>query len=105
MAKIKFGVDYVMPQLTQVASLVTPKNTMPILGCILCNVREEDLIVTASDGETWLQRHCPLLESDCDLDFCVDAKDFLSALKNLQGGGVSLNIDNDTRTIVGDYGK
>lgn len=105
MAKIKFGVDYVMPQLSQVASLVSPKNTMPIFGCILCNVRGEDLIVTASDGETWLQMHCSLLESDCDLDFCVDAKDFLSALKNLQGGGVTLNIDNDTHTIVGDYGK
>lgn len=108
--KFKFNVNDMMPQLTQVASMVGQKNTMPILGCVSFSVNDvmgkyTEMTMTASDGESYLSMITNVLSTDEEIHFCVDAKDITSALKNLSGLDVEICLDEGTHTLIGSYDR
>lgn len=80
----KFVVKEILPQLVQVASVVKSKNTLPILDDVLFSVSHENVVMlTSSDGETWLSMKANLIECDGDFAFCINARNIVSAFKNL----------------------
>ena len=104
MEKISFQVNEVLPMLTQLAKVVSTKNTMPILSKILFEVDGDILHAIASDGETWLKMNYQLNSSMGNYSFCVESKDFVSALSNLSGYELTLDIDLDGKKVCGNYG-
>lgn len=106
--KISFNVNEILPQVTQVASVVNQKATIQILADIILKSYTDKngdvcLMVTASDNETFVSMKAPLLqESDTDFAIAINAKDFLSTLRNLSGLSVSIETK-DNQTCVGTY--
>lgn len=98
--EIKFNVDSILPQLTQVASVVNPKNALPILGSILiCFDKDKDAILTASDGEVTLTAKA-IVESSDSAKICIDAKMLLQTLRGLTGRDVTLTFDTNGNNII-----
>lgn len=108
--KITFNVDYVIGRLGGIASVVNQKNVITALENFMCVAREDNrlLTVVASDGETWIGSTIQMESIDCEDDvksFCVNAKDFVSTLKNLSGLRVSIDVDSKLKVATGDYGN
>lgn len=111
MAKLKFVVDDLLPQLSQVVGVVNSKNSLPILNDVLFVTRigngadERRLSLTTSDSETWLTVYVPNAEFDTEMMFCVAATDIYKALANLKGKTVAMTIDESAHTVTCDYGN
>ena len=104
MKKLYFKTSEVLPSLMQVAKVVSPKNTLPILGDILFKVHDSStLVLTASDGETWVSTKTPIIDGDEGLSFCIDAKDITSTLSSLSGRDVTLTLDETSTVLDGKY--
>jgi DNA polymerase-3 subunit beta len=107
--KISFNADVMLRTTSQLASIVAPKNSMPILDNIRMKINGDanKIEMMASDGETWLTMSSEIIESDCkeNIVLCVNASDFVAALRNLTGQTITLNIDESSHTIKGDYNK
>lgn len=108
MKKISFDVKDVLSQLTQVASIVAAKNTMPILRCVKFetkNVNDTTLLkMTTSDGETWVSAVANI-DGDEGINVCMAANDILHGLQNLSDSHVTLEIDEEKNTVICHYGK
>lgn len=108
MKKISFDVKDVLPQLTQVASIIAAKNAMPILRCVKFetkNVNDTTLLkMTASDGETWVSAVANI-NGDEGINVCMAANDMLRGLQNLSDSYVTLEIDEEKNTVICHYGK
>lgn len=107
--KIVFNVNEILPQVTQVCSVVNPKAPMQILSdIVLKTYRTSDgelcLMTTGSDNETFVSIKSSIM-SDSEDGFCVaiNAKDFLSTLRNLSGQTITLETDESAHTIKGTY--
>lgn len=99
--KIKFNTDELLPVIGNCAAIVNSKNSLPILSNILVesNDLQNDIVVTTSDGETWLSCKANVIESDKNVRFCVNANDIYKALSNLKGKVVEFDI-NEQKHIV-----
>ena len=102
--EVRFVVDSVLSQLTQVASVVNPKNALPILGSILLSFeKDKDSVISASDGEVTLATKIQV-ESNETAKICIDAKMLLQTLRGLTGREVTLTFDvNGGNIIQGKY--
>lgn len=111
---ITFPVGNILPQLTQVASVVNPKNTLEILNNVLVTVTNDgDATMLASDSENWLQMTA---ESDRPLSsengnktlakFCINANDLVKSLKALSNDMVvELSLDTEAHLATFKYNK
>ena len=65
--------------------VINPKNALPILGDILCEVDEQErtLMMTASDSEIWLRHTLALESAEGGGKFCVPATRLMDALGEL----------------------
>lgn len=98
--EVKFNVDSVLSQLTQVASVVNPKNALPILGSILLSFeKDKDSVISASDGEVTLVTKIQV-ESNETVKICIDAKMLLQTLRGLTGREVTLTFDTNGNNII-----
>lgn len=98
--EINFNVDSVLSQLTQVASVVNPKNALPILGSILLSFeKDKDSVISASDGEVTLATKIQV-ESNETAKICIDAKMLLQTLRGLTGREVTLTFDTNGNNII-----
>ena len=106
MERIIINVSDVLPYLTKAVSVVAPKNTMAILADVLVKTYrnskgESMMMITGSDGENTLSVAAPVEESEPDIRFAVNAKDFLNVLSTLGGHTVALEKDNEANVING----
>lgn len=98
--EVKFVVDSVLSQLAQVASVVNPKNALPILGSILLSFeKDKDSVISASDGEVTLATKIQV-ESNETAKICIDAKMLLQTLRGLTGREVTLTFDTNGNNII-----
>ena len=81
--EIKVNALELSKRLEQVAKVVANKNVMQILADVMIEIRSGIMILTASDSEIWLSLKCPIVSSEQDVKFCVNAKDLLELTKNL----------------------
>lgn len=102
--EVRFVVDSLLSQLAQVASVVNPKNALPILGSILLSFeKDKDSVISASDGEVTLATKIQV-ESNETAKICIDAKMLLQTLRGLSGREVTLTFDvNGGNIIQGKY--
>lgn len=111
---ITFPVGNILPQLTQVASVVNPKNTLVILNNVLVTVTMDgDITLLASDSENWLQMTAhndrPFSSEhgeDVLATFCINANDLVKSLKALPNDMVvELSLDTDSHLATFKYTK
>jgi DNA polymerase-3 subunit beta len=92
-----------------VSKVINTKNTMPILNNFLMELRDGQLILTASDLENTLTGSLPVLEVEGEGRFCVDGRRLTDLLKSMPDIGITFAIDDETLAIEvtynGDKGK
>ena len=77
--------------------VINPKNALPILADIMCDVREQDKVVlmTASDGEAWITITIGLTEAEGGGKFCVNANSLNDAIAQLTGQPLTIIADTE----------
>ena len=106
---IKFNSKELASDLSIVASIVNPKNVLPILANVnIKSVTDNNtthLMLTASDNESWLSLKAHCIYADDNVDFCVDAKDFLQQCRTLGDKMISAEIEGNSMTCKYDNGQ
>ena len=65
------------------SKVINAKNALPILGDILCEVKEQQMVMTASDSEVIVTTTVPLDTMEGEGRFCVGATQLKDALSQL----------------------
>lgn len=102
---LQFATNEITTQLAQLASVVNSKNTLPILDNVLFDVKDNVVRLTASDGDTWLSVRAEVNSHDVEMHFCINASDFLKALKNLDDTIVTIELDETKHIATCNYGN
>ena len=104
MSKIKFKTSEVLPKVAQVAQVVNQKNTIAVLeNLVLETYNGMFLVITASDGETWLQVSTRVEILEGDVKCCINAQRLNTALKslgNVQDVEVEFNEQNHIAKFI-----
>jgi DNA polymerase-3 subunit beta len=87
------------------SKVVNSKNSLPILGDVLFETKNDVLVVTVSDGEQWLSQKCEVISCDQELRFCVGATEFTNAINNLGDMPITITLDEQTKTFTCEYGN
>lgn len=103
--EIKVNSSELAKKLEQVTKVVATKSAIPILSDVLVEAKGNVMLLTTSDSEVWLSIKCPLLGNFDGLKFCVNARDLLELVKNLNDGEVAISIDEESQQMLCDYGN
>ena len=103
--KVEFKTTDVLPKLTQVASVINAKSNLLVLMSVCITIKGDSVIITASDGETWITERAGIISSEEDCVFCVNAQDILKCLRTLDDVTVTMTFDDEKKILTCDYGK
>ena len=87
------------------SKVVNSKNSLPILGDVLFETKNNVLVATVSDGEQWLSQKCEVISYDQELMFCVGVSEFTNAINNLGDMPITITLDEQTKTLTCEYGN
>lgn len=84
------------------SKVIVPNNSLPILSCILCEVSDTRITMTASDAETDIITNVDLETMEGEGRFCVDAKKLIDALAQLPEQTITIlaTTESDNRFII-----
>ncbi len=68
---------------TMLSKVINLKNALPILGDIMCEVKGQEMLMTASDGEVTMSTTIALETAEGEGRFCVTAEKLKDALSQL----------------------
>lgn len=80
-------------RLLSLSRVINSKNTLPILDCFLFEVRDGQLIVTASDSENVMQSTMPLESFEGEGMFAVNSQTIIDAVKELPEQPLNIDIN------------
>lgn len=73
---------------------------IPILDCVKIKVSNDTITIVSSDNENAISKKVKYIESNGDITFCVNYKDFASYIKLLNVETFSLQVsDNDVKVV------
>lgn len=99
--EIKFSNKTFLPKLNQVVGVVSQKTAIPILSCVRIDVANNEIRLTASNGDATLTMKAELISCDFDnKSFCVESADFSKALRNLGEIDVRITLDESTHIMT-----
>lgn len=87
----------------QVSKVANSKNSYSILECLLFEVKNSTLSITASDSETTLITTLPVISCDCDGSFAINAKNIQDSVKEIPEQPVTFDINPDNHEIKVTY--
>lgn len=92
---MKFNVSSakLFAQLQAVSRVVASKNSLPILDCVLFELRDQVITLTASDSETTIQTSLDVENAEGSGKVAFDAKLLLGTLKEFQEQPLTFTID------------
>lgn len=103
---IKFQSASLLPALSLSSKVINAKNVMPILNDFRIEVvGNNELSITASDGETWLTMQAQASEAPDETTLCIEAKSLLQVIANLNGKDIAMEIDDDKHIVNLKYDK
>ena len=85
--------------------VINAKNSLPILGDVLFDAKNDVLVATVSDGEQWLSQKCEVISCDQEFKFCVGATELTSAVNNLGDMPITITLDESTKVFTCEYGN
>ena len=86
-------------RLSTLSKVITNKNAIAILECFLFEVRDGQLIITASDSENVMKATCQLDETDGNGSFAVSSQTILDAVRELPEQPLSFDVDTDKLVV------
>ncbi|HZK03150.1 MAG TPA: DNA polymerase III subunit beta [Bacteroidaceae bacterium] len=90
-------------QIQAIGRVISSRNTLPILECLLMSVEDKTLTITASDNETTLKTTVELYESDNNGDIAISSKTLIDALKEIPEQPLTFEINKDTYEVCIKY--
>lgn len=98
---MKFDVSSsaLLTRLQSISKVIASKNTLPILDSFLFQLKEDKLIITASDVETRLVTTVDVINASGSGLFAVSAKILLEPLKKLPEQPLTFDINDDNMEI------
>lgn len=102
---VKVNSSELAKKLEQVVKVVANKSVMQILADVMIEVRGNVIVLTTSDSEIWLSVKCPLTEDAQEAKFCVNARDFIELIKNINDREIVMSIDTESCRLLCDYGN
>ncbi|MDR2919086.1 MAG: DNA polymerase III subunit beta [Tannerella sp.] len=98
---MKFDVSSsaLLTRLQSISKVIASKNTLPILDSFLFQLKEDKLIITASDVETRLITTVDVINASGSGLFAVSAKILLEPLKKLPEQPLTFDINDDNMEI------
>jgi DNA polymerase-3 subunit beta len=99
---MKFDVSStaLLSRLQSISKVIASKNTLPILDCILFELRGNRLTITASDVDTRMVTSMEVLNAEGAGLFAVTAKILLDPLKELPEQPLNFEINDNTLEIL-----
>ncbi|MBO4658408.1 MAG: DNA polymerase III subunit beta [Prevotella sp.] len=86
-------------RLSTLSKVITNKNAIAILECFLFEVRDGQLIITASDSENVMKGMCQLDETDGNGSFAVSSQTILDAVRELPEQPLTFDVDTDKLVV------
>ena len=86
--------------LMSLAKVINSKNSLAILECILFDIRNGQLTMTASDSENTMKTTLPLEESDGEAYVAISSKKLLDAVRELPEQPLTFEIDTTNYTVM-----
>lgn len=83
-------------RLSQLARVISSKNSMPILESFLFEITGNELTVTASDSENTMSSKIELEECNEDGVFCISSRTLIDAIKELPEQPVTIDVNMET---------
>lgn len=80
------------------ASMAGRDRTLPILDCVKCVVKGMAMAITSFNNEIAVRRMLPLLSSDGDVSFCINARDFVAYSRTVKDEVAVIEISDDLQT-------
>lgn len=90
-------------RLQSLSRVIAPKNTLQILDCILFDLRDGKLQLTASDSETTLVTSIDVQEADGNGMFAIKAVTIINSLKEIAEQPIYISVNESTKEIVVNY--
>ena len=97
--KFKISSSLFLSHLQTISRVINSKNTMPILDNFLFNLKGNQLVLTASDGDTTMVTQVELIEAEGEGLFAVPAKTLLDPLKELPDQPLTFEINDQNLEI------
>ena len=103
--EIKINSKILANCLKTATKVINAKNSLPILGDVLFDAKNDVLVATVSDGEQWLSQKCEVISCDQEFRFCVGAAEFTSAVNNLGDMPITITLDESAKVFTCEYGN
>jgi DNA polymerase-3 subunit beta len=92
-----------LAHLQTIGRVINSKNTIPILDSFLFSLKDNQLTLTASDGDTTLITSMQVADSEGDGVFAIAAKTLLEPIRELPEQPLVFDIDDSTLEILIHY--
>lgn len=79
--------------------IISSKNSIQILDCVLFNLQQNKLTMTASDGEITLLTNLDVNESSGSGVFAVNSQQIINGLKEISDQPIQISVDENTYAI------
>lgn len=89
--------------LSSLSRVINSKNTMQILDCFLFEIKDGQLVVTASDGENVMTAQIPLDETDGEGSFAITSRIILDAVRELPEQPLVFDLNPDDYSVRLNY--
>ena len=86
-------------RLLTLSKVQNSKNSLQILDCILFEVNDKTLTLTASDKENEMKTSIQLDEADSNGRFAISSRTIIDAVKELPEQPITLEIDTNSYTV------
>ena len=90
-------------RLTAASKVMGSKNSMPILDCILFDVKDGQITITASDSEKYYITTAPVIEQNGNARFCIPAKTIIDSIKELAEQPLTISFNEETMKVEGQH--
>ncbi len=86
-----------------ISRVLNSKNPLLLLDCFLFDVHDDEVLVTASDGETVMTTTVALIEKDGEGRIAITAKMLLDALRECADQPLTFTVDETTMAVKVEY--
>ena len=86
-------------RLQTISRVQSSKNALPILDCILFELVDGVLKMTASDSETTMVTTVEVTDADGEGKFAIGAKQLISSVKEISEQPITFQVDQNTFAI------
>ena len=90
-------------RLQTISRVQSSKNALPILDCILFELSDGKLKMTASDSETTMVTYVEVTDAEGEGKFAIGAKQLISSVKEISEQPISFSVDPNTFAIEVTY--